>query len=503
MQKVSKLDGYLNEASLRGNVGIPGEEGSGRASWLDKITRRSDANARQFAQQNMRDIQNFMGLVMRSQEIQRGHEKELEILVEDSIRQVFGSLIDDITLDLKIVTKRDIKSEMEETPEEMEMPDLEEIEDETILNAIQVRKILRTVQQGKALNVKAILNLSLFKTGLTDILGEQAAAEYISTLNKVSNIAQFFDWDIPEDVQKGAWQTREGFSGSVKLEFPDEEEHTEEEQDAAQAVLASLEEGEDIVDNDAVEDLLADVNTTIRARGVDLSVLIHETIKGIYMLTTQYSLEVLSETDAEKVISNTDTLFDELQELKFGRQMQEVLFKQVAEHPIVLEKINDMTRENAEDYEIAAFQEKINFLFFGKLIEVANTDPKEMLRIVNEILFESDEAIRLSNPLINAAIKDLEQEERYQREKRGEFDTDKYNYEEEYEEPDYGFPTPEPSPSREMKKDDFSNKDEIINAIIDAHAKGDMEEVRRLESMLGESINIFRFDSFIKIFESK
>lgn len=462
--RLDNFNDFINEVDLRGNIGIPGEEGSGRESWLDKITRSSDRSAREFAQQNMGDIQNFMGLVRRSQELQRGYEEELSELTEVAIREVFGTLLDDVELDLKISTREEVKGEMEETPEDSE-EEFEEITDELLKNQIHKRKLLRTIQQGKGLNTKAILNLSIFKQGLIEIMGQKDANDYLTTLNKISNVAQFFDWTVPVEVQKGMWQTRQGFSGSSTIEFPEPKEI---DQDDAENLLNSLIDGEDIAQNPAAEEMLSGVQTRVVARGVDLSVLIHETIKGIYMLVTQAALESLYGEDAETVIANTDTLFDELQELKFGRQMQDVLFRQVAEHPIVLETIDRMLAQDFSDVAITSFQEKLNFLFFGKIAMLGQEDAREMLSLVNEILTESPRAKELCAPLILAVIRDLEEEEEYQlSQKRTE---------------------PSSTAYVEPAEPSTLSRDEISDAIIDAYSRGDIQEVERLRRLLGESL---------------
>lgn len=461
---IISFNSFINEADLRGNIGIPGEEGSGRGSWLDKIAQGSDIEAREFASQNRADIQNFMGLVQKSQQLQRGKENELSDLVTAAIQELYGSLLDDVTLDLKIENREDVSQSMEETP--TEQSEVEEILDTDLINQINKRKILRTIQQGKGLSVKAILNLSVFKNGLTDIMGSDAA-DYLTTLNKISSVAQFFDWNIPEEMQRGMWQSRQGFSGSCKIEFDEEADNDE----AAQQVLDDLAQGDDILNSPEAEDLVSGLGVTVTARGVDLSVLIHESIKGIYMLVTQASLESLYGGDAEKVISNTDTLFDELQEIKYGRQMQTAFFKIVADHPRVKAVVDSLIATDSSDMEIASFQEKINFLFFGKIAMLGQDDAKEMLTLVNAILSESPEAVDLCDPIIMEVLDDLNQEDEYQRSlTRGE-DSNRED---------------EPI-QRETAKAQMS-QDEVMNSIMDAYEKGDMEEVSRLRrEYLGES----------------
>lgn len=492
MQEVSNFNDFLGEASLRGNVGVPGEEGSGRESWLDKITRQSDANARAFAQQNRQDIMNFMGLVMRAQSLQRGKEEELSKLAEKGIREVFGSLLDDVTLDLKIVNPNEVGEMLRPTPtdDDPEMPELEEMTDQRLIDEVQKRKILRTIQQGKGLNTKAILNLSIFKDGIEEIFGADAS-EYMRTLNKIANIAQFFDWDVPEEMRAQMVQSRTGFSGASSLEFGDEDdEDLEKKQKSADEILADLENGEDIPNNDAVEELLDGVDVKVKAVGVDLSVLIHEAVKGIYMLVTQYSLEALTEEDAERVIMNTDTLMDELQEFKFGRQMERALFKPVSENDRVKEAIENMLRYDASDVEITAFQEQVQFLFFGKIVTIGNDDPARMLEIVNEILSESDEVSELCDPIIDEVLADLEAESEYQDYTALPGDSEQSMGQSNVDDSDdiisrIGAP-----------EEARMSREEITDAIIDAYERGDMETVRRLESMLKESVDIRDFTAF-------
>ena len=497
MRKISKFKEFIGEASLRGNTGIPGEEGSGRESWLDKTNASSDTSARAFAMGNRADLENFSRLAMRAQELHAGHENRLADLTEEAIRTIFGSMIDDITLKLKIGSREEVAEMMEETPDDQPQ-ELEEITDNALLDAIQVRKILRTIQQGKGLSVKEILNSEIMKSGIEDILGEDAA-EYIRTLNKVCSVAQFFDWTVPEEVQKGAWQNRNGFAGGVKLDFPEESE--EPKADAAEALLKDLEEGNDIINNPEAEELLSDINTTIEAIGIDLSVLVHETVKGIYMLTVQWSLDSLSEEDAEKVIANTDTLFDELQEIKYGRQMQNTFFKIVARNVKVIEKISELSRNSTSDDAIIAFQEQLNFIFFGKLVAISKEDPKEFLRIVNNILSENDEAVRECTSLIEDSMEDIEQEARYQ---RGETENEPANsYLEDEDDREVYYP--EDFPSGDLPQNDISkmSKDEIANAIIDAYQNGDEAEIARLRRMLPESYRFPRFNDYSKLFENR
>lgn len=474
MRKINRLEDFLNEASLEGNIGIPGEEGTGRERWLKQVSQRSDVNAREFERQNRADIQNIKGLVDQSQRLQQGHEEELSQLTVDSFRKVFGSILDDIDLNFKIADREEIKVSMEETPDEM--PELDELEDQEIINQINKRKILRTIQQGKGLSAKAILNLSLFKDGLVEIMGQQKAAEYLTVLNKIANVSQFFDWTIPIEIQKQMWQTRQGFSGSCDIQFGEEVEAKE---DAAQKVLDDLGNGEDIIDNENMEELVSGLNIVIKARGVDLSVLIHEAIKGIYKLPTQASLEALYDSTAETVLMNTDTLLDELEEIKFGRQMQNVFFKVVSSHPLVIEKVDQMMRNDAQDWEISSFQERLNISFFSTLAALGKEDAREFLTLVNAILSESSEAEEMCDPIVREVLRNFDAEEEYQMSR-----TQPASAREIVSQPGEEEPL-EPMEPKMSKRE----IEQAIDAALDA---GDFSEVERLSRLLGEGYHFPR-----------
>ena len=72
--KVYDFKSFLNEVSLEGNRGIPGESGDNASSWLKKIDTEKGAKMADFERENRQDIMRFMQLVGQSQQIQRGHE---------------------------------------------------------------------------------------------------------------------------------------------------------------------------------------------------------------------------------------------------------------------------------------------------------------------------------------------------------------------------------------------------------------------------------------------
>jgi len=410
----------FNEASLKGNIGVPGEGGT-TGSWLDTINREQREKVREFERNNVDLLRNFPRLIQDSQRIQRGKEKELSELCEKAFYQLFGTLLDDVTLDLKI--GQEARQMMSETPEKSRVK-IEDIVDDRVLNEIMKRKILRTIQQGKGLNSKSLLNLPLFKDGIKQILGERNAELYITNLNNVVKVMEFFDSTLSEAQITQAIKMNAQGACDIKVEEvkKDDEKKSKE----AEQLLKDLESGVDLTETES--DILSDVKVTVKARGVDMGILIHESLKGIYKLVTQMSLEHLPEEIAKQVLQNTDVVSGEPQEFKYGPSMQKQFEKVINTHPKVKSITDNLARNilNAEkeevavaENEMAAYQEQLFFYVFGQLATLGKDDPKEMLKVVYAVLSDKkDDIEKLFFPIVSICIDLIEQEFKYQQSKK-------------------------------------------------------------------------------------
>ena len=161
------------------------------------------------------DIPRFMSFVSQARQIQSGKEKELEKLAEKAIRSMYGSILDEVELKIRFPKPGAIKDMMEKVqPEPMEMPQLKQLEDAGIISEIHKRKIANNITQGEAKNTKLMLNLPEVVDGLEEIMGRENGRKYVDLLNKITEIAGFFDWNIPMEVQKEMWaRDKSGFSG--------------------------------------------------------------------------------------------------------------------------------------------------------------------------------------------------------------------------------------------------------------------------------------------------
>lgn len=442
----------IDEASLRDNPGIPGEGGM-EGNYLSKVEGRAKERLDALQRKHGADIPRFMSLVSRARQIQSGKEKELEKLAEDAIRSYYGSILGEVTLNIKFPKEDQIKKSMENVPSEPpEMPQLKELKDSNIISEIQKRKIANNITQGEAKNTKLCLNLPEVRDGLIRILGQEKGTEYKELLNKITEIAGFFDWQIPMEVQLEMWtRDKSGFSGSVTVEWvSDKEENTE---DLAQKVLGDLENDTDVPEE--AEEIFEQTTPTINALGTDFAMLLHETIKGIYELIASVAIPDDEET-AETIIMNTDTLADEIEDLRYG--------------PEIAADLRDFINEFPETADIPNLREHV----FGKMMAM---DAKDFLDLMYMILIEDSRA----NPVVQEFIDEISEEiNRYELGQAGIDNDDDYEPGEEY-----GRASTQTEPE-EIDYSELSRREieKLIDKALDAK---DYDTVRDLSKYIKES----------------
>jgi len=442
----------VGEASLRDNPGIPGEGGM-EGDYLSKVEGRAKERLDALKRKHGADIPGFMSLVSRARQIQSGKEKELEKLAEDAIRSYYGSILEDVTLNIKFPKEGQIKKSMENVPSEPpEMPQLKELKDSNIISEIQKRKIANNITQGEAKNTKLCLNLPEVRDGLTRILGQEKGTEYKELLNKITEIAGFFDWQIPMEVQLEMWtRDKSGFSGSVSVEWvSDKEENTE---DLAQKVLGDLENDTEVPEE--AEEIFEQTAPTINALGTDFAMLLHETIKGIYELIASVAIPDDEET-AETIIMNTDTLADEIEDLRYG--------------PEIAADLRDFINEFPETADIPNLREHV----FGKMMAM---EAKDFLELMYMILIEDPKA----KPVVQEFVDEISEEiNRYELGQAGIDNDDDYEPGEEY-----GRASTQTEPE-EIDYSELSRREieKLIDKALDAK---DYDTVRDLSKYIKES----------------
>jgi hypothetical protein len=352
------------EAKLRRNRAFSNE-------YLDDIQKRGEQESMDLQDQGA-NIGNIMGFVNQLMEIQgskktesgsiewqdREKKEKLETLVVNIINKEYGALIDalDVELDIKLVDGDDNlqqgADEMQLSPEDIELSDPNEEEEEDgdedsddeneeeqggeqvevteddILAEVDKRKIINNVTQGSAKNVHRLMHL--YKEEIDEI-----DPRLFEVMDRLIKSQESFEWDPnnPLANSDGSGQVlRDHMNGYAKLEFKDDED------DGGEDDSEYPEEEEEELNFDDME---ADdfKGATLKARAIDIVVLLHESVKVIYEMLGSAGIPE-DEEIAKIVMNNTDTLDDEFEDLRYGVYIRRDLLAFVSVNP-ALESMNN------------------------------------------------------------------------------------------------------------------------------------------------------------------
>lgn len=351
---MSTIKKFLQEASLRGNKATSDE-------YLKGIETRAGQDIRNTEQRLGPDMARFMQMVQEVRRIQEtggpAVKDRLEKLAERTIMDAYGSILGDTVLNIKFPKPNEIQDMMEEAPDSPEPTAIKKLEDEAVISEVQKRKIANNITQGEAKNAKRMLVMPEVRDGLVQILGEETGRKYLDLITKITDIASALDWRIPMEVQQQMWtRDKGGFAGSVKVSW--EKPNTDE--DLAAKILQDLEQG-DIENSAAAEEAIDNMQPTINAIGTDFAMLLHEAIKGIYELIASAGIPEDEDT-AETVLGNTDTLQDEIEDLRYG--------------PYLAADLRDFINQFPE----ATSVENMREFIFGKLMQLPAPEFLELMK---------------------------------------------------------------------------------------------------------------------------
>jgi hypothetical protein len=458
MKMINNYNNNLDEASLSDNPGIPGEGGK-PGDYLRSVEQRVAQKNEEFVRRFGPEIPRFMSNVNELRRLQQGHERDLENLAKEVIIEHYGDILDGVNLIVRFPKQQgDIKNMAEKVP--MEPPALlKPLEDDGIISEIHRRKIAKNITQGEGKNTKLILNLPEVRDRLKLIMGSENGQKYLDLLNKVTETASFFDWQIPMEVQKEMWErNKDGFSGSVDVswETPDEDES----EDLAQKILDDLMDNDDINPDDA-EELFDQTSPTITALGSDFAMLLHETVKGIYQLIIAISIPDDSEA-AETIISNTDTLADELEDLKYG--------------PEIAADIRDFVNRFPESNKITNLRERV----LGKMMLM---EAKDFLDLIFRILQDDESAMDDVKEIISEIKQEISDYE------LGVSGFDKG--EDDIDDDGYAIPGEDMGGEEELELDYSKLSQRELQELVDKYLdSGDFEEIEKITPWIKESRQI-------------
>ena len=464
---------FLEEITIKGNTGVPGEEDRNEPNYLRGVEGKGQDKIR-----GIRDPRplfgEIMNLMQRGKAMVRGKENELEQFAEEMIRSVYSGILDNVELDIKLVRDGNEVAKFMKDEECEDCEDGEKVQrssSKELKQEVDKRKLANNIIQGEAKNTKLVIEMPECKDGLKRILGDTRGEEYHRLVIEISKIADKLDWIIPVEAKAEMMEMApEGMAGACAVKWP--ECKKEKPQKSAEDILKSLEEGGDLDDNkEEIEEMLSTGNPVIKARGIDFPMLLHETVKGIYELIAAAGIPE-DEKMAKNVMFNTSSFADEAEDFKYG--------------PYIAADLRDFVNKspNIDKYP------NIREFVFGKLISMP---AEQFLKNIKNILLNAPEARELVNKLVDDVIKNLDEYEK----SASDFDS-KQKLGELEDQPTREEPREEPREDVEMTK--IANQDvdystwrqadiqSEVDAALDA---GDYERVKMLSQYLREGKEIY------------
>lgn len=525
---MKSFDKFIKEEiSIRGNKGIPEEK-------LRDIERQG----RQMVagQSEMQLGRRLMHLLNQSKQFTRGKEKELEKLAVDVIRETFGIILSNVEIDAKLEPdgnkiaefmkkeddkknklhnqteeekkkqKKELEEELNDLDEEDEdyEDDKKELEnlikeldgeepdytEEELKSAVQVRKLMNNFIQGYAKNTKHMLHTEEVKEGLEKIYGANWR-EAFSIWDEITKTADKMDWLIDPNFRAMMMENQPGgMAGAVSCSFPESKpkrskKQKQKDKEAADEILKSLEEGEDITDKkEEIQRLVSVSKPTIKARGVDFPMLLHELVKGIFEMIADVAMPS-SKKLATEVHRQTSTFADEAEDWRYG--------------PFLARDLNNFVNENPKIDTYPNLKERV----FAKLISRKLYTDDQILENLKNIFLNSPEGRRLVDKLIDDSIKELEPYytaladwEKRQREEEEEARFASQRQEDEFADDESDIDSEIENLMKQSnisKSVDYSemSQRELLELIDDALDKGDYETVKKISKFLKEGAEIY------------
>lgn len=278
------------------------------------------------SRQEMGEMMQLMNQIFR---LQRGHEDELTEIGLDILKKNYP-ILNDVILDAKIV-KPDDEEKMKMVQKMLNNSDEDDDNsnddnssleygskyevDDVNMDEVSKRKIINNLMQGESQNVHSMMYESKPEV-------DSIAPGLIELHMRHLELNKKFDWwdqiSLPISMQQMPEMTN--------------------------AMETDYEGGDGEVE---------EIKPKIKARVLDLPMLIHEVVKGIYELIAANALPEDAVT-AAKILRKTDTLVDEQQDIKFG--------------PFIAADMRNYLNEKFENDMVKYQPDNIKELIYGKMM---------------------------------------------------------------------------------------------------------------------------------------
>ena len=371
------------------------------------------------------DMMQMMQMMQQIMQLQRGNEDKLTEIGKQILLDNYGRMLEEVELDIKIVNPNDgEKMEMvqkmlgedeEETPQEPDFGSDFEVDIEVDKDEIDRRKLVNSIMQGEAQNVHSMIYSAKEKI-------DEISPRLVDLYLRFLEINRKFDWDENRPALEDMMKQRPEFANAMETEYPEEGE----------------EEGK----------------VKIKARVLDLPMLIHETVKGIYELMSAKAIPE-DPVMAEHLLKKTDTLKDEEEDIKYGPFIAADLRDYIND---LLKRTTDTETQNIPN---------VREFIFSKMMELpANIFVQLIKDILTGNKSHADKVLRGGDDLVKQAILNA----------LGEID----GYEEEIEQDETEDEMLKP---RERDYSDLSKRElnDLINKALDDE---DFDTVKKLSEFL-------------------
>jgi len=301
--------------------------------------------------------------------------KRLEVLAETVVREEFGDILDTaikpIELNIKLVRQGSVSnqiSDIRDVPQRAEQPteqqqeeqdkkdeekrkeeeEEEKSEEEKVQHAeegeevpgtnlslaIDKKKLLNMITQAAGKSTKDIIRISeTVEQELTQIFGERQGKQILDKWVRMSDLADKMDWVIPIDRKSQMMKNMpQGMAGACQVIW---ESHSGSEYNMS---LLLEKEATKIV---------------IKSVGIDFPMLIHETIKGIYLFLQSGAVKKDKET-AKIIKKATSSFMDEAQDFRYGPPALEMLVRFITK----FSEANDYKRLDTRVFTILAYDKE-------------------------------------------------------------------------------------------------------------------------------------------------
>ena len=279
--------------------------------------------------------------------------KRLEVLAETVVREEFGDILDTaikpIELNIKLVRQGSVAnqiSDIRNVPQRAEQPSEEQQEEQdkkdeekrkkeeeerseeekaqhaeegeevpgtNLSLAIDKKKLLNMITQAAGKSTKDIIRISeTVEQELTQIFGERQGKQILDKWVRMSDLADKMDWVIPIDRKSQMMKNMpQGMAGACQVIW---ESHS-----GSEYIMSLL------LEKEATK-------IVIKSVGIDFPMLIHETIKGIYLFLQSGAVKKDKET-AKIIKKATSSFMDEAQDFRYGPPALEMLVKFINKFP--------------------------------------------------------------------------------------------------------------------------------------------------------------------------